>query len=250
MERCKASISRDERIYIMVLNFLGRGSGFSAEHTSAYFTTDSKEMVVIDCPMSTFQKLEKKKDLTSFEKFYILITHTHGDHIGGLGLFVQYAYFTLKKPVVVVAPSEAVKDDIETVLRIEGNELSWCKLVTVDAIREKEWFGDCILTQHSPQLENKCFGYHLIVNDTDVVYTGDTSTLTPFLPFLADESELYVDTSVYYGMIHLKLEDALEDFISLAKSGIKVYLMHLDDVSAAEKIVKSIRNVEVVKLVL
>ena len=231
----------------MVLKFFGRGSGFSDEHTSAYFSTENKEMVIIDCPVYTFQKV-KHIDLKDYEKFYILVTHTHGDHIGGLGLFLQYAFFTLKKPVTIVAPSTDVADDISTVLTIEGNNISWYELVTVSAITDKEWFGDCILTKHSPQLENKCFGYHLIVDDTNIVYTGDTSTLQPFLPYLKDGSILYVDTSVYYGMIHLKLEDALNDFISLTERGIKVFLMHLDDVAAAEKIVADYTNIKVVPL--
>lgn len=231
----------------MALKFFGRGSGFADEHTSAYFSTVDKEMVIIDCPVSTFQKV-KHTNLNGYEKFYVLITHTHGDHVGGLGLFVQYAFFTLKKPVTIVAPSKAVADDISTILTIEGNKPSWCKLVTVSDVTDKEWFGDCVLTKHSPQLENKCFGYRLNVDDTNIVYTGDTSTLQPFLPYLTDGSVLYVDTSVYYGMIHLKLEDALNDFISLTKRGIKVYLMHLDDISAAEKIVADYPNIEVVTL--
>ncbi len=231
----------------MSLKFFGRGSGFADEHTSAYFTTANKEMVIIDCPVSTFQKL-KHIDLTDYEKFYVLVTHTHGDHVGGLGLFVQYAFFTLKKPVTIVAPSTEVSDDILTILTIEGNEPSWCELVTVANVEEKEWFGDCILTKHSPQLENKCFGYHLIVDGANVVYTGDTSTIEPFIPYLVDDSILYVDTSVYYGMIHLKLEDALDDFLALTTRGIKVYLMHLDDVSAAEKRVADYPSINVVTL--
>lgn len=231
----------------MVLKFFGRGSGFADEHTSAYFSTANKEMVIIDCPVSTFQKV-KHIDLKDYEKFYVLVTHTHGDHVGGLGLFVQYAFFTFKKPVTIVAPSTAVADDILTVLTIEGNDPTWCELVTVSDVTDKEWFCDCVLTKHSPQLKNKCFGYHLIVDDTNVVYTGDTSTLQPFLPYLTDGSFLYVDTSVYYGMIHLKLEDALNDFISFTERSIKVYLMHLDDVAAAEKIVADYPDIEVVTL--
>ena len=231
----------------MALKFFGRGSGFADEHTSAYFSAENKEMVIIDCPVSTFQKL-KHMDLSEYKKFCVLITHTHGDHIGGLGLFVQYAFFTLKKPVVVVAPSTSVIKDIATVLTIEGNELSWCKLVTVADIVGREWFCDFILTKHSPQLENKCFGYHLIVDDTNIIYTGDTSTLEPFLPYLTEGSVLYVDTSVYYGMIHLKLEDALNDFIKLNNKGVKVYLMHLDDAAAAEKIVADYPDINVVPL--
>lgn len=231
----------------MALKFFGRGSGFADEHTSAYFSTENKEMVIIDCPVSTFQKL-KHIELKDYEKFYVLVTHTHGDHVGGLGLFVQYAFFTLKKPVTIVAPSTEVADDILTILTIEGNEPSWCELVTVTAVKEKEWFGECVLTKHSPQLENKCFGYQLTVGGTNVVYTGDTSTIVPFLTYLVEGSILYVDTSVYYGMIHLKLEDALDDFIEFNRKGIKVYLMHLDDVDAAEKIVADYPDIQVVTL--
>lgn len=231
----------------MGLKFFGRGSGFADEHTSAYFSTVNKEMVIIDCPVSTFQKV-KQIDLKDYEKFYVLITHTHGDHVGGLGLFVQYAFFTLKKPVTIVAPSIDVANDILTILTIEGNDREWYKLSIVAEVRLKEWFGHCILTKHSPQLENKCYGYHLTVDGKNIVYTGDTSTLAPFKPYLVEGSILYVDTSVYYGMIHLKLEDALDDFLKLNKRGIKVYLMHLDDVAAAEKIVANYPDIEVVTL--
>lgn len=228
----------------MLLNFFGNGAGFADEHTSAYFTTPNNEMVIIDCPMSTFFKL-KKMDLSSYDKIYVCITHTHGDHISGLGLFAQYAYFVLKKTIVIVAPSKDVAEDIKTILTIEGNEPDWYEIITAADLEFHEWYVDCILTKHSPQLENKCFGYRFQVNGTDVVYTGDTSTLEPFLP-LTDGCELYVDTSVYYGMIHLKLEDALDDLIALTHRYITVYLMHLDDVAAAEKIVADISNVNVV----
>lgn len=229
----------------MALKFFATGSGFSDNHTSAYFI-ENKEIVIIDCPVSTFQKL-KRFNLADYERIYILITHTHGDHIGGLGLFAQYAYFTLKKNVIIVAPSIAVANDISTILTIEGNEPSWYELVTAEDITDKTWFCNCILTKHSPQLDGKCFGYRLSVNHSNIIYTGDTSTLKPFMPYLADISALYIDTSVYYGMIHLKLEDALDDFLALNTKGIKVYLMHLDDVVAAKEIVSNYPNIEVVE---
>lgn len=205
----------------MSLEFFGRGSGFTCEHTSAYFTTKDKEIIIIDCPVSTFQKL-RDVNLDNYDDCYVLITHTHGDHIGGLGLFVQYAFFTLKRSVTIVAPSNAVANDILTLLTIEGNDTSL--------------------------LENKCFGYNLIIDNTNVVYTGDTSTLKPFLPYLTDYSVLYVDTSVHYGMIHLKLDDSLSELVSFTSRHIKVYLMHLDDVNAAKNMIAHIPNIEIVKL--
>lgn len=232
----------------MVLNFLGRNSGFGDEHTSAFFFTESNDIVVIDCPATTFQKL-RKTDLSNHEQIYIPITHTHGDHIGGLGLFVQHVFFNLHRTVTIVAPSQRVAADIQTVLTIEGNQPEWYDLITADKLAEENWFVDCILTQHAPELNGKCFGYKFIVSGKVVVYTGDTSTLNPFEPFLERCDELYVDTSVHYGMIHLKLEDALADFIRLTQNGTEVFLMHLDDVESAEKIAADFPGIKVVTVI-
>ena len=47
----------------MYLQFLGRGSGFADDHTSAYFAidnsvTDKKDLFLLDCPSSTFVKVK------------------------------------------------------------------------------------------------------------------------------------------------------------------------------------------------
>lgn len=236
----------------MVLNFFGRGSGYADEHTSAYFTTDINEMVIIDCPTSTFEKL-KKMDLSSYEDIYVLVTHTHGDHIGSLGRLVEYAYSTLKKRIFIVAPSKEVSEDLARLMQIQRKEQSWYHLLVADDLWECDWYITVYLTEHSPQLVGKCYGYHLLVGDIDVVYTGDTSTLEPFshITDLLDEGnmEFYVDVSVHYDHIHLKLEDALEQLVALTNRGVKVYLMHLDDIEAAEEIIKDIPNIEVVPVV-
>ena len=229
----------------MRLRFLGRGSGFSNDHTAAYFSTRNKEFVVIDCSVSAFQKL-KNFDLSAYTDIYVLITHTHGDHIGGLGLFAQYAKFTLNRQITIVAPSHEVLNDLQTLLTIEGNDPSWYKLIHADALKYTYWFGHPTLTHHSPQLEGKCFGYHLLVNDVDVIYSGDTNTIKPYLPCLCGCAEFYVDVSVHYGMVHLKLSDILDDLYALTKNGTHVYLMHLDDVKAAEKLIAGKSGIKIV----
>ena len=131
----------------------------------------------------------------------------------------------MHRTVTVVAPSKDVASDIQTVLTIEGNETSWYQLITANMLAEENWFVSCVLTEHAP---------------------GDTSTLEPFKPYFALCNELYVDTSVHYGMIHLKLEDALADFIALSQRGTEVFLMHLDDSEAAKNIADGFPGIEVV----
>lgn len=229
----------------MVLKFLGSGSGFADEHTSAYFYTEKNEMVIIDCSMLNVQKL-KKIDLSCCERFYVLVTHTHGDHASGLGLLAQYLYFTQQKQLTIIAPSLEVKENIRYLLEeIEGCDSTWYKLHSVEEVY-LPWIGRVIPTTHSPQLEGKCFGYRLVIDDKNIIYTGDTSTIAPFRPYFTQNCEFYVDISVHYGMIHLKLDEVLEELVEYANKGVKIYLMHLDDKKAAEEIVKEIPNIEVI----
>lgn len=59
---------------------------------------------------------------------------------------------------------------------------------------------------------------------------------------------LYVDTSVYYVGIHLKLDEILPKLLELTYNGVQIYLMHLDDVESAKKIIKDYSNIQVVEV--
>lgn len=146
-----------------MLKFLGRGSAFADEHNSAFFIEDN-ELVLIDCPATSYQKI-KKMSWGQYNNIYILITHTHGDHSGGVGTMLQYIWFAscMKKKVIIVAPSEAVKEDLLLLLmRIEGCEQDWFDIVNADDLHRK-WFISSVPTTHVKPLEGKCFGYHLNV---------------------------------------------------------------------------------------
>lgn len=220
-----------------MLKFLGRGAAFSDEHNSAFFIEDN-ELVLIDCPATSYQKV-KKMNWEQYDNIYILITHTHGDHSGGVGTMLQYVWFIsyMKKKVTVVAPSEAVKEDLLLLLmRVEGCEKEWFNIVTADEL-DKKWLVSAILTSHVEPLEGKCFGYHLKVNGTNVIYTGDTATLEPFIPLLKKGSHLYTEAAYYKSNVHIYLKDSLPEFLKLAEKGVIVYLMHLD---VEEEIIKMI----------
>lgn len=220
-----------------MLKFLGRGSAFADEHNSAFFFHDNN-LILIDCPASSFQKV-KKMNLSAVKNIYILITHTHGDHSGGVGTMLQFAWFVLQNPVTIVAPSDTVKNDLLTLLiQIEGCEPEWFNIVTADELNS-EWLVSAVPTTHAQPLNGKCFGYHLSIQGNDVVYTGDTATLDPFLPLLHSGAYLYSEISFYKSGVHLFYIDTLPILKGLVQKGVKVYLMHLDNEEELTKIVQN-----------
>lgn len=83
-----------------------------------------------------------------------------------------------------------------------------------------------IKTEHVKEIDS--YGFRLNINCKTIVYTGDTNTLLPFLPYLNDCDEFYVDVSKYGG-VHLKFEDVIDDLRKIKQKGINVFLMHIDN---------------------
>ena len=210
-----------------MLKFLGRGSAFTDEHNSAYFI-DNDELVLIDCPMSSFARLNDK-NLALFDHIYLLVTHTHGDHAGGIGMLIDLLQFSVKTPITVVAPSKEVEADLFYLLsRIEGCSSSWYELINVEDL-EKDWFIRSIPTSHTEELEGKCFGFQLKVEGKNVVYTGDTNTLIPYEPYIDKGTYFYCEVSGYKSPVHLYCSDIHDKVKDYVASGVNVYLMHMDD---------------------
>ena len=207
----------------MKINFFGNGSGFTFNHTNAYFIKDN-DFVLIDCSMINLQKILNKKP---YEKdVYLFITHMHDDHVSGATLLIQWFYYVYKKKLNVVVPKNLL-DDIKTDFSIKGIDESIYNLYT-DTNINKDWFVKSIVTKHAPELNNKCFGYVFNINDAKCIYTGDTNTLEPFNEDIKDCNELYVDVSAKYGGVHLKYEDVKEKLEEIAENK-NVYIMHIDD---------------------
>lgn len=210
-----------------MLKFLGRGSAFTDEHNSAYFI-ENDELVLIDCPMSAFMRLNDK-NLALFDHIYVLVTHTHGDHSGGIGMLIDLLQFSVKTPITIVAPSKEVEADLFYLLsRIEGCSSSWYELINIEDL-DKEWFVRAIPTTHTEELEGKCFGFQLKVEGRNVVYTGDTNTLIPYESYIEKGTYLYCEISAYKSPVHLyctEIHNKIKDYVA---SGVNVYLMHMDD---------------------
>ena len=68
-----------------MLDFLGLGSAFNTDlgNTSAYIKKNTS-LLLIDCGSTVFSKLHRIGLLDGVSDIYVIITHTHADHIGSL----------------------------------------------------------------------------------------------------------------------------------------------------------------------
>lgn len=206
----------------MLLQFIGKDSGFGEKNNSAYIEIN-KKLILIDCGFSVFNEIKNKFDFNKYDEINVIITHLHNDHAGSLSQLILYLYFVFNKKVNVYSKCEKIKE----YLKITGTPLDSFTLYS-DTNNIK-----FIKTEHVEYID--AYGFTLNIANKKIVYTGDTKILKPFLPYLNDASEFYVDVSKNGGA-HLKIDDVLENLTQIQNDGTKIILMHIDDKEYINKV--------------
>ncbi|MBR4758590.1 MAG: MBL fold metallo-hydrolase, partial [Lachnospiraceae bacterium] len=133
-----------------MLRFWGRGSAFNPDNNSAFYVEGGR-LLLLDFPMSSFHKMIKSAvdDISGIRHIYVLVTHTHSDHIGGIPMLIHYAYYVWGGlPVTVVAPSKKVAKDLHFLIsHLEGCDENAYEIITVDAF--SKWKALAIPTTHT-----------------------------------------------------------------------------------------------------
>ncbi len=214
-----------------VITFLGKNAGFGKKNTSAYAIINNR-LLLIDCGYTVMTQLQEEKLLENISGIDVIITHMHGDHVGSLSQLALFSYFVLKTPINILTECS----EIENFLTITGVS-RYCQIpgFPTECYTRNNDFVTFIPTQHVPELD--CYGFSTEVNGINIVYTGDTTTLDPFIEYIHEETQLFVDASVSGG-VHLKLEDNLTLLNKLTQKGVNVYLMHLDNELKIREIIK------------
>lgn len=198
-----------------ILTFLGKDSGFGENNTSAY-VEDNNNLYIIDCGFTVFNKLKNKFNFTKYNSINVIITHLHNDHAGSLSQLILYLWFIYNIKVNVISQCTRIKEYLE----ITGTPSD--SYDVKNSLENLEF----IKTEHVKHLD--AYGFIMKINEKSIIYTGDTNTLEPFIPYLDNISEFYVDVSKF-GEAHLKIDTVYNDLKRLTENSTKIILMHMDD---------------------
>ena len=116
--------------------------------------------------------------------------------VGSLSQLILFLWFIYGKKTHVISQCK----NIGEFLKITGTPQ--------EAYEITEQFSGItfIKTEHVKTLD--CYGFKANINGKNIIYTGDTNTLAPFLPHLDNINELYIDVS-RNGNIHIKFNDVI-----------------------------------------
>ena len=205
----------------MQIRFLGTGGAFEPHKgTSAAIVHCNGKNILIDCGYTTFQTL-KEKNLAK-EVDYVLITHLHGDHIGGLPTYLAYAEIMCGKKVQIIYPTELFRQAIESLLTLtfEIKRAHFVPLSQVEGIGFLDTTG-----QHVAEMTS--YAYHFIEGKELLYYSGDLGVIETTEAFLQTRTEntirVFHDIGFKENPVHVYYKKAQEKLINY-----EVYGYHCD----------------------
>ena len=204
-----------------MLNFIGSDSGFGNNNTTAYIIKDNK-FILIDCGFTVFNKI--KDIICNYDEIDILVTHLHNDHAGSLSQIIMYLYYKYNKKVRIISKCKRIIDYLEIT---DVPSSAYTLVSSTDYI-------EVIKTIHTENIDS--YGFKINIDNKKIIYTGDTSTLEPFIPYMNDIDEIYIDMSAN-SEVHLSIDKTLPMLDEISSKGIKIYLMHTDDKEYIRKVV-------------
>lgn len=218
------------------ITFLGTGSAFTDYrlnyHNNALVETDEGP-VLIDCGPTAMQSM-REIGLTLHEIREILVTHLHGDHIGGIEQFAWERFYTGGDPggpswmQTPVCSTEKVLTDLRTSLWAcmdewtddeGGHKAGYDRIVKPTTVKQDVPFtigGVSFCFRWTPHvtvgdLDKPAFGIQIWREDTgETCYFTSDSTFRPEIGELHPEGAIFHDCTfipVHPGSVHTHYEE-------------------------------------------
>lgn len=215
------------------LIFLGTGSAFNAKlkNTSCYIKFRDS-MLLIDTGGTVFHELQTNNILDGVKKLYIIITHTHPDHVGSLGDIIFYSHYIMKIKPVVYFPEANVLLNILNSMGVQNS--MYFLNSNINSVIADDNAGQIKLNFMSVPHVNSIpsFGFIIEILGEKIYYSGDSNTIPQnIIEMLCEDKlhRLYQDVSGldYEGSSHLSLK-ALASLVPYEFRH-KVYCIHHDE---------------------
>lgn len=214
-----------------LLKFMGNGNAFAETNSSAYIIDKTnKSLYMIDIPDSCFTKYVNLIETLDIQNIFIMITHTHPDHISGLGRLCHYQKYIRNKDNIKVL----CHSDLENTITSIALNMGFIDLVDIqssdktidlpiDTDRIKITFYE---TFHVDGMS--AYSIILYLYDPEkklhskIFYSGDSSFLNPeteysiekiaenFKNMLFEFDEIYIDLTFYESSVHNTSKNLLE----------------------------------------
>lgn len=210
--------------------FLGYGAGYYPQlgPTAAYFR-EGTGLYILECGTSVFERLVQAKAFDGVDQVTVFLSHVHADHVGSLGILLDYCYDILGIQPLLVHPEE----DVRELLRRMG--VSPQAYRQEPAVEEPDIHGvrtTFFEVQHAPDLH--CYGYIVRTKDDCFSYSGDANDVPQVVLEGLQNGSIqrhYQDTSAQPSAYHCGLQRILERIPASLRS--QVYCVHLNcDITA------------------
>ena len=214
------------------LNFIGIGGATTIElGGNCCYIKDNDNLLIIDACEEATKKLLDVGAFDDIKNIYIAITHTHYDHVAGLGVLIWYSNFYLNITPHIIYSDETYKQTLCDLLRITGVDEKFFEFIDEQSLNFS-FDVNMQPTPHSPNLQ--CFGIMFKDEFGKYYYTGDTRDIDYIRELSNDESTktIYTEVAEETYDVHIKYDD----IIDLNKD--KLILMHFDTYRLYERAIK------------
>lgn len=215
--------------------FLGFGSGRSPIYgsNSAYMMLPGGGMLLMECGETVYQILNENKDFASAKWLTIIMSHTHDDHCGSLGMVVTEAYLRTGMPVNIIYCGLPQRRLMCQLLNVFGVPRDYYRLLSARRVNNDRFtqittFGTAAMhvsmvrTQHVPEIPCYSITINYFTRNLDghpiIYWSGDThepmnAALT--IAMLKDV-QVYHEVSSAHGEHHTCIDDLDEAYRQVA----------------------------------
>lgn len=232
-----------------MISFIGTGSAFNTKlGDNSAFIKKENSLILIDCGGTVFTKLRESNLLNGVENLYIVITHTHPDHVGSLGDLIFYSYYILKHKTKIFFPEPQVMENFLTSVGVSSEQYQFnsAKTSEINDVNLGKVNIEFLPVTHTNTIP--AYGFIMNLNGNAFYYSGDSNNLSGEIISKLKNGQIeriYHDTCGldYAGNPHLSIKKICEIVSEELRS--KVYCMHLDENITEKQITDSGFNIAI-----